>query len=335
MQHTFTALTRALRWITVVSIGVLSGCASTPDISLQPGYTELSPSHSLANIPYFPQVEDQCGPASLATVLVANGIDVLPEQLRDKIYIPGKQGAVTTEMVARARRYGLLAYVLRPELSDVLAEINAGTPVLVMQNLGFSWLPRWHFSVAVAYNLEAQTITLRSGDQPNHEIGIHLFLKTWRRANSWALAVMPAGAIPVTANAKQLLQAATDLEQVGEQAAALAVYQSILQRWPDHSLANFGAGNSAYALGSYQQAHDYFSAYLQAQPSAAEGWNNLAYSLVALACGPQALQAIHCGLALKPEHPMLIESLNELNSDIKNSSAKVKVCATIQCAMEP
>jgi tetratricopeptide (TPR) repeat protein len=305
-----------------------------PDLSHQPGYDELAPFRTLSNIPYFPQFEDQCGPASLATVLVANGVDVKPEQLRDKLYIPGKEGVVTTEMVARVRRYGLLAYVLRPELVDVLAEINAGTPVLVMQNLGFAWLPRWHFSVAIAYNLDAQSITLRSGDKRQHEISISLFLKTWRRANSWAMVVVPAGALPATANPKRLIKAATDLEQVGEQVAALKVYQSLLQRWPNTVLADFGAGNSAYALGRYEDAHDYFSSYLQVRPDAAEGWNNLAYNLVALGCGSQALQAIRCGLKLTPDNPMLVDSFHELNDDITAAAASADACPNIQCPVK-
>lgn len=327
-------LTRTLKWITVVSASVLLGCAGMSDLGDQSGYADLAPIRTLPHVPYFPQVEDQCGPASLATVLVANGVDVKPEQLRDKIYIPGKEGVVTTEMVARARRYGLLAYVLRPQLVDVLTEINAGTPVLVMQNLGFSWLPRWHFSVAVAYNLDTRTITLRSGNERQHEISFSLFLKTWRRANSWAMVVVPSGALPATANPKRLIQAATDLEQVQEQAAALAVYQSLLQRWPDSVLANFGAGNSAYALGRYNEAHNYFSSYLQVRPSAAEGWNNLAYNLAALGCGSQALQAISCGLKLTPDNPILVDSFHELNDDIKKPAATDQVCPNIQCPIE-
>lgn len=327
-------LTRILKWITVVSAGGLLGCASMLDLSHQPGYAELAPVRILPNIPYFPQIEDQCGPASLATVLVVNGVDVEPVELRDKIYIPGKEGVVTTEMAARARRYGLLAYVLRPELVNVLTEINAGTPVLVMQNLGFSWLPRWHFSVAVAYNLDTQTITLRSGNERQHEISLSLFLKTWRRANSWAMVVVPAGTLPSTANPNELIQAATDLEQVFEQVAALAVYQSLLQRWPDSVLAYFGAGNSAYALGRYNEAHNYFSSYLKVRPNAPEGWNNLAYNLAALGCSSQALRAIRCGLKLTPGNSILVDSFDELSDGIKKATASSEICPIIPCPIE-
>lgn len=330
MGYIFKPLTSTLKWIAILNASVLSGCAGMSDLSHQPGFNELAPFHVLPNIPYFPQIEDQCGPASLATVLVANGVNVKPEQLRDKLYIPGKEGTVTTEMVARVRRYGMLPYVLQPELVDVLAEINAGTPVLVMQNLGFAWLPRWHFSVAIAYNIDRQSITLRSGDKRHHEISLSLFLKTWRRANSWAMAVVPADTLPATASPQRIIKAATELEQVGEQVAALKVYQSLLKRWPNNALADFGAGNSAYALGLHEDAHNHFTAYLKARPDATEGWNNLAYNLVALGCGSQALQAMRCGLKLTPDNPVLLDSFQDINSNIKAASSGV-VCPDIQC----
>jgi len=316
--------------MTAVTVCLLTACASMPDLDNHPRYAQLTSVRSLNNIPYFPQIEDQCGPASLATILGVQGVNVTPEQLRGKLYIPGKEGAVTTEMLARARRYGLLAYVLKPELVDVLAEVDAGNPVLVMQNLGLDWLPRWHFSVAVAYDLNTQTISLRSGDKLQHEIGFGLFLKTWRRAGFWSMVAVPAGTLPVTADPSGVTQAANDLEQVGETAAAFAVYQSVLNRWPGSGAANFGAGNSAYALGRYAEAQYFFSSYLKWYPNAPEGWNNMAYNLIKLDCGPEALQAISCAVKFAPNNPVFTESYN----DISNGEIVVErlfSCPEIEC----
>ena len=59
-----------------------------------------------------------------------------PDSLTDEVDIPGRKGSLQVEMLAGARRNGLLAYVLAPELKDVLAEVAAGNPVVVLQNLG-------------------------------------------------------------------------------------------------------------------------------------------------------------------------------------------------------
>ncbi|WP_164880799.1 PA2778 family cysteine peptidase [Aestuariirhabdus litorea] len=317
----------------LLAIALLMGCASRPDSIDTTGLASLTPHRQLDNIPYFPQIEDQCGPASLATLLAAQGVDISAEALRGKVYIPGKEGAVTTEMIARARRYGMLTYVLRPELSDLLMEVDAGHPVLVLQNLAFDWMPRWHFSVVVGYDLPRQTISLRSGEELNHEIGFELFLKIWRRADSWAMVALPAGQLPATARRTATLRAANDLEQVGESRAALQVYQSIIERWPDADTAYFGAGNSAYALGQYRASQRFFSAYLRQQPSAAAGWNNLAYSLVALECRSQALAAIGCAVKQAPGNPAIQESEAELRKRLPLPST-ASDCPQVQCPLE-
>lgn len=317
-----------------LSLCALTACTGIAVDKNNPRYAQLARSYEIKGLPHHPQINDQCGPASLATMLGAQGINASPEQLRDKIYIPGKEGAVTTEMVARARRYGLLVYPLKPDLNDVLTEINAGNPVLIMQNLAFDWLPRWHFSVAMGYDLNQQTISLRSGDKLKHEVSFDLFVKTWRRANSWAVVIKQPQQLPATASATELIQAANHLEQVGEVQAALAAYQAVLNAWPQQTLANFAAGNAAYAQGNYAQAQQYYAAYLQAQPLATQGWNNLAYTLQKLNCPAQAKQAIDCALAIKPTDNNLQASLKEIQS---HSAAAIKVEAKTlsQCQLSP
>ncbi|WP_159931210.1 PA2778 family cysteine peptidase [Oceanicoccus sp. KOV_DT_Chl] len=322
-------MSKAARKIILASLFLLTACTSNLWYQI-PEVAKLDSSRQLDNIPFFPQIEDQCGPASLATMLAVQGIDASPEQLRSKIYIPGKEGTVTTEIVARSRRYGLLPYPLRPELIDVLTEINAGNPVLVMQNLAYNWLPRWHFSVAIGYDLNQQTISLRSGKEKAHEVDFDLFVRTWQRADSWALVILRPERLPATAEAKTMISAANELEQVGETKAALAVYQAILAQWPDHPVAQFGAGNAAYSLADYRTAEQYFSAYVTLRPSAVEGWNNLAHTLFQTGCVIQAKTAINCGLRIQPENIILIESQQEITQT--KSSLTKDDCRPINCS---
>jgi len=58
-------------------------------------------------------------------------------------------------MIAAARRNGFVAIELAPNLSDLLAEIAAGNPVVVLQNLALDWYPAWHYAVAIGYDLKA------------------------------------------------------------------------------------------------------------------------------------------------------------------------------------
>ena len=275
-------------------------------------HSGLPESHLIGGLPFFPQIEDQCGPASLATVLAARDVHVQPQSLRGKLYIPGKEGAVTTEMIARARRHGLLVYPLRPELADVLEEVAAGNPVLVMQNLGFSWMPRWHFSVVIGFDRNDNSLIIRSGDTPRRTVGAELFLKTWSRAQHWAVVVVQPQELPATAQRDVFLAAAGELEQVGESQAALAAYTAAVSRWPDSDVALLGAGNTAYALALFERAVAFFTTLIELNPSSAAGWNNLAYSLMQVNCPAASVAAIDCALQLDPTNETFLESRGEL-----------------------
>jgi len=72
------------------------------------------------------------GPAALAMALNAAGVAVTPEALIDQVYLPERKGSLQVEMLASARRHGLMAYELAPELKDVLAEVAAGNAVIVL-----------------------------------------------------------------------------------------------------------------------------------------------------------------------------------------------------------
>ncbi len=129
---------------------IMTGCAAVPqslELSREPG--NLPRRVMLDEVASFPQVKYQCGPAALATVLSHRNVDVVPESLIEKVYIPERKGSLQIEMVATARSYGKLTYPLENQLKALLAELAAGNPVLVFQNLSFSIWPQWHYAVAL------------------------------------------------------------------------------------------------------------------------------------------------------------------------------------------
>lgn len=309
---------------------MLIGCANSPVVLDSSAHVQLPTSHTLSDIPHFPQLEDQCGPASLATMLTAQGITVTPEELSAKVYIPDKQGSLTTEMVARARRYGMLVYPLQNDLVDVLTEISGGNPVLVLQNLGLRWLPRWHFSVVIGYDLTQSSVTLRTGEHRAYTVDMQLFQKTWQRADRWAVVISNPRALPKTAEASRYLKSASELELVGEAQAAHIAYQTAIRQWPENALAYFGAGNTAYALEHYQQASDFFAEYIKRHPTSAAAWNNLAYSVLKRDCHDEAVTAIACALQLSPAHTELSQSQAEISVAAKPSGPRLS-CSIPQC----
>ena len=123
----------------------------------------------LGAVPFFPQEDYQCGPAALATTLVESGVKVTPQDLVAQVYVPERQGSLQVEMRAAPRRYGIASYQLAPRLDDLLREVAAGNPVIVLQNNGFGPFPVWHYAVVIGYDYPRGELYLRSGEKPRFE----------------------------------------------------------------------------------------------------------------------------------------------------------------------
>lgn len=244
----------------------------------------------MTEVPFFPQEQYFCGPAALATVLAWSGLDVTQDDLVSQVYTPGRQGTLRSDVVAAARRNGRLAVPV-DTLADLLAELDAGHPVLVFQNLALDWVPQWHFAVAVGYDLAAGDLILRSGTEQRRITNLSTFEHTWARGDYWALVVLPTDTLPATASELEVLQAASGLEQTARPADALITYQAVLGRWPGSLGAAMGLGNTRYALGDRDGAREAFSQAVDRHPDAAPAWNNLAVVLAELGQAPDALDA--------------------------------------------
>lgn len=269
-------------------------------------------------MPYFAQEENQCGPASLAMLLGHRDSNLTPDDLTPRLFIPKKAGTLAIELLAQARQEGFLAYSLAADIEDIFIEIDAGNPVLVMQNLGFSWYPRWHFAVAYGYDLTEEQIILRSGPNEIYAVPISLFEKTWERADYWAMVTLPPDELPASAKPLDMAVAANALEQTGKIWEARVAYQAMLNQWPDNSLALFGLGNIQFQQGQYAQALGTLTRRAQLYPDTAETWNNLAYVEQAMQCGTNATEAAQCAVALQPERTDFANTLKEITA-VENS----------------
>ena len=179
-----------------------------------------------------------------------SGVPAAPEEVADQVLTPVRAGSLGHDLVAAARRADRLAVPVHG-LEPLLGELAAGHPVLVLQNLGLDWYPQWHYAVAIGYDLEASTLTLRSGEEAGQVMTLTTFARTWQRAGQWALVVLPPDALPATADATSVLQAAAGLEQAGRHEAAAAAYAAALGRWPDSLVALIGRATLATPPGSW------------------------------------------------------------------------------------
>ncbi|MGH8660840.1 MAG: PA2778 family cysteine peptidase [Burkholderiales bacterium] len=269
----------------------LTGCA-TPQVEelLARPPAALPASVELASVPFFPQEEYQCGPAALAMALTHAGSATSPEALVPQVYVPGREGSLQVEMLAATRRHGLLAYRLAPRLEDVLREVSAGTPVIVLQNLALDLAPLWHYAVVIGYDLPREEITLRSGTTRRAVMTLGSFERTWMRGDRWAMLALAPERLPATVREHEYVVAAAALERVAPGAARRA-YTTAVERWPGNLAAWIGQGNTAYTLRDLPGAEAAYREAIRRHPRAADAWNNLAQTLLELRQREEALVA--------------------------------------------
>jgi tetratricopeptide (TPR) repeat protein len=277
---------------------LLAGCVATRGPALTEGsQAGLPAAAEIGATPFFAQEEYQCGPAALATVLTQAGRATTPEALLPQVYLPARKGALQAEMLATARRHGRVAYPLAGRLDDLLREIAAGNPVVVLQNLALDWAPRWHYAVAIGYDLDARSVVLRSGTTRRLVMALDTFAHTWARSDHWGMLALPPERLPATASEASYLTAVAALEHVAP-AEARRAYETALVRWPASAAARLGEGNAAYAMHDLQGAAAAYARATQDHPGAGDAWNNLAQALHELGRREEALAAAQRAVAL-------------------------------------
>jgi tetratricopeptide (TPR) repeat protein len=257
----------------------------------------LSRSALLDGVPFFAQQDYQCGPAALAMALAYDGAPVTAHSLVPEVYLPGRAGSLQAELLAATRRHGRLAVVLPPRLDALLAEVAAGRPVIVLQNLALPAFPRWHYAVVIGFDLERGTVLLHSGTTARLAMPLAPFERTWARSGHWAMTATGPDAPPLTADMATLLAAAAALERVDARAATRA-YAALTERDRGQFAAWFGLGNARHAGGDLAGARQAFARAAEIDPAAADAWNNLALTELALGRTADARAAARRAVAL-------------------------------------
>ena len=299
---------------------VVSACASAPQTAAlreQPVAASSVPV-LLRQVPFFAQALYQCGPAALATVLQTSGVNVTPEQLVPLVYVPARKGSFQVEMIAAARSLGRLVHVIPPALEALLAEVNAGQPVLVLQNLAVSWYPRWHFAVVKGFDLARGRIILNSGLYENYEMSMSTFERTWQRADYWGVLTLAPGTMPVAAEPGPYFSSLAAHAQHVTPAQLAPAYVSGLQRWPQDRNLRMGYGNLLASSHEHTAAKAQFTLLLTQFPVYAPAHNNLASTLQALGEHDAALQHAHIAVGLGGEY---LESYRATLLAIETSAA--------------
>jgi tetratricopeptide (TPR) repeat protein len=234
----------------------------------------------------------------LATVLNWTGLEVSPQDLGALVFDPQLEGSLQASMKAAARRHGRLAYEIHGR-KELLREVAAGHPVIVLQNLGLSWRPVYHYSVVSGYDLNTGTLLLLSGQSSPEVQRVGVFDATWSRAGSWGLLVLPPEEPPARPKKARYIKALLGLEQAGRTRAAARGYEAFLALWPEDQTALLGLANCSYQSGKLQKAAEVLTRAVEFHPGSAALQNNLAHVLMELGRLDRALAAARRAVSLK------------------------------------
>ena len=281
----------------IVLLVLVGGCsAHQPVIEL----AERRPV-DLAEVPFYPQEDYQCGPAALATLLGASEVPVTPEQLVPQIYVPQRRGSFQIELIATTRKYARIPYVIDPDMDHLLDELDMGRPVLVLQNLGVKNKPIWHYAVVNGYDPLSQELYLRSGTEPKKVVSMSWFYRTWQLAGMWALVALKPSESPANLDQEKHIKSVVAMETVQSPTFMLEAYSSFAQLFPNNSIAALGLANAYLRNNEVNHAIRLYHQLITANPNDVAARNNLAMALGDAGCYEDAVSEAQKAIVLAQE----------------------------------
>jgi hypothetical protein len=276
---------RAIRVFAMLML--LTACAAPQTKALRK--LAVTPPVQLADVPFFPQQDYQCGPAALASMLSWSGRPVTPELLVPEVYVPGRKGSLGVELVAATRRHGRLMYPLSPTMEGVLTALEQGYPVLVLQNNGLGIYPVWHFTVVTGADRARELLWLHSGKTRQMAVSFSAFERTWARAGYWATLVFDPARFPSSLDAPVVVRELALMEQAGAVKEAQAGFARVVITWPEQKTGWLGLAASSMTLGDFRLAESTLRELVRRQPQYGAGLNNLADLLLKTGRAEEAL----------------------------------------------
>jgi hypothetical protein len=142
-------------------------------------------------VPFFPDDTDQCGPATLASLLSYWGMPSEPPALKAETYSPRLRGTLPIDLLLAAQARGLHAEGSSGTMESLKAELDADRPVVALLNFGWTVFPQGHYVVITGYDERQQGIYMHSGLSRDLFVPYAQFFANWGKNGRWMLRVQP------------------------------------------------------------------------------------------------------------------------------------------------
>jgi ABC-type bacteriocin/lantibiotic exporter with double-glycine peptidase domain len=140
-------------------------------------------------VPIVAQAPERCGPTALSMVLRFHGAPDSALARAEAAYDPVLRGALITDLSRAAEQSGYAARVETADPAMLRAALEAGTPPIVLYDVGFGPLRKNHYAVIVAWDPGSERFTLHDGGNKPRAMKEPALVSRWKRAGSLALFV--------------------------------------------------------------------------------------------------------------------------------------------------
>ncbi len=292
---------------------MLSACMTPQALTLR---AQPPVSVELSDVPFYIQRDFQCGPATLAMVMTYLGQPVTPDALAPELYLPGRQGTLTDELVAQARLRGFIPERLPKTLRALADSLAEGAPVIVLQNNGLSWYPVWHYAVLIGADAARGEVVLRSGDQKRLVMSWSVLDRTWARGDYWAIRLLPvAGPWPASASENEVTRQLLAMTRPAPASARTGLRQAV-QRWPQGLPLWLALADVSERLHGLPAGEDVLRQGLRVLPDQPWLLNNLADLLRRAGRAGEALPLVQRALTAE-DRPEIRDTLNAVQAALR------------------
>ncbi|MBI5599904.1 MAG: C39 family peptidase [Deltaproteobacteria bacterium] len=173
----------------------LHGCSGAIDKKAAFDSIEADSGRGLASVikgvPFFPQKELMCGPASLADVLNYYGMKTSLEEVSKGVYRPELKGTLSIDMLLYAKDKGFEADFYSGGIEDLKKRVRDGTPPILFLNLGFASYPIGHYIVVTGFSDPDGVVIVHSGLERDKVMSYKELAGAWSKTGFSTLLITP------------------------------------------------------------------------------------------------------------------------------------------------
>jgi ABC-type bacteriocin/lantibiotic exporter with double-glycine peptidase domain len=158
-------------------------------VLLSLGATGWAAAEVIERVPFFKQQRNQCGAASLASVLAYYDRPVLPHRISREIYSKALEGALLPDLENYAAGLGFQTESGQGTLDGLKQSVLNRKPVIVLIDNGVWLANRPHYIVVFGFNEEG--FITHDGNAPSVLIDYKKFKRKWEKLGNPYLLVNP------------------------------------------------------------------------------------------------------------------------------------------------